>query len=64
MATRSSILACKIPWTEKPGRLQAMASQRVGHNWSELAHIHEGSLVVNLRSLVAACGLLVAVHGI
>ena len=31
MATHSSILAWKIPWTEKPGRLQSMGSQRVGH---------------------------------
>ena len=30
--THSSILAWKIPWTEKPGRLQAMGSQRVGHD--------------------------------
>ena len=29
MATHSSILAWKIPWTEEPGGLQAMASQRV-----------------------------------
>ena len=34
MATHSSILAWKIPWTEKPGRLQPMGSQRVGHNWA------------------------------
>ena len=32
MATHSSILAQRIPWTEKPGRLQSMGSQRVGHN--------------------------------
>ena len=32
MATHSSILAWKIPWTEEPGRLQSMASQRVGHD--------------------------------
>ena len=32
MATHSSILAWKIPWTEKPGRLQSMGLQRVGHN--------------------------------
>ena len=31
MATHSSILAWKIPWTEEPGRLQSMGSQRVGH---------------------------------
>ena len=33
MATLSSVLAWKIPWTEEPGRLQSMESQRVGHNW-------------------------------
>ena len=32
MATHSSTLAWKIPWTERPGRLQSMGSQRVGHN--------------------------------
>ena len=32
MATHSSILAWKIPWTEKPGRLQSMGSQRVGYD--------------------------------
>jgi len=32
MATHSSILAWKIPWTEDPGRLQSTASQRVRHN--------------------------------
>jgi len=32
MATHSSILAWKIPWTEEPGRLQSMGSQKVGHD--------------------------------
>ena len=32
MATHSSILAWRIPWTEEPGRLQSMGSQRVGHD--------------------------------
>ena len=31
MATHSSTIAWKIPWTEEPGRLQATGSQRVGH---------------------------------
>ena len=31
-ATHSSILAWEIPWTEKPGRVQSMGSQRVGHD--------------------------------
>ena len=33
MATHSSILACKIPWTEEPSGLQSTGSQRVGHDW-------------------------------
>ena len=32
MATHSRTLARKIPWTEKPGRLQSMGLQRVGHD--------------------------------
>ena len=32
MATHLSILAWRIPWTEEPGGLQSMGSQRVGHN--------------------------------
>ena len=32
MATHSSTLAWKIPWTEKPGRLQSMGSQKVGQD--------------------------------
>ena len=34
MATHSSTLAWKIPWTEEPGRLQSMRSLRVGHDWA------------------------------
>ena len=33
MATHSSILAWKIPWTEEPGGLQSLKSQRVRHDW-------------------------------
>ena len=32
MATHSSIVAWRIPWTEEPGRLQSVGSQRMGHN--------------------------------
>ena len=32
MATHSSILACRIPWTEEPGRLQSVGSQKVRHD--------------------------------
>ena len=37
MATHSSILAGRIPWTEEPGGLWSIGSQTVGHNWSDLA---------------------------
>jgi len=33
MATHSSILAWKIPWTEEPGKLQSMGPQKVRHDW-------------------------------
>ena len=34
MATHSSILAWRIPWTGEPGRLESMRSLRAGHNWA------------------------------
>ena len=40
MATHSSILAWKIPWTEEHGRLQSIESQTVGHKWSNRACMH------------------------
>ena len=42
MTTHSSILTWRIPWTEEPGRLQSIGSQRVRHNWSTWAqHTHK-----------------------
>ena len=46
MSTHSSILAWRIPWTEEPGRLQSMELQRVGPNWSDLAHTAHREMVV------------------
>ena len=40
MATHSSILARETPWTEEPGGLQSMGSQRFRHDRSDLAQIH------------------------
>ena len=40
MATHSSILAWRILWTEEPGSLQFIGSQRVGHDLINLAHTH------------------------
>ena len=33
IATHSSVLSWEIPWTEEPGRLESMGSQRVRHDW-------------------------------
>ena len=45
MATHSTILAWKIPWTEEPGRLQSMGSQRVRYDWvTNTWNIHLSSL--------------------
>ena len=41
MATHSNILTWRIPWTKEPGGLQFMGSQRVRHDWSDLACMHD-----------------------
>ena len=51
MATHSSTLAWRIPWTEEPGGLQSTGSQRVGHDWTtSLTHslMHLYSVPLNL----------------
>ena len=40
MATHSSILTWRIPWTEEPGGLRSIGSKRVRHDWSNLASTH------------------------
>ena len=50
MATHSGILAGKIPWTEKPGRLQSMGSQRVRHDWMTEHRLKEDSMRVMERA--------------
>ena len=39
VATHPSVPAWRIPWTEEPGGLQSMGSQRVGHDWATNTHI-------------------------
>ena len=55
MATHSSILVWRILWTEEPGGLQCMGSQRVRHSWSDLAHTH-----VKCLDLVSAANIWTA----
>ena len=61
MAIHSSTLAWKISWTEEPGKLQHMESQRVGHNWvtNTFVHFHECQWCPPWPSLeVQACSFL------
>ena len=50
MATHSSILARRIPWTEEPGGLQFMGSQRLGYEWSYLALASAAAAAKSLQS--------------
>ena len=48
MATHSSILVWRNPWTEEPGGLQSMGSQRVRYNWATKQTHSEGWLYFNI----------------
>ena len=50
MATHSSILAWRIPWTEEPCRLQSMGSQRVRHDWATSLHFTSSFCQVRPRN--------------
>ena len=52
MATHSSILVWRIPWTEEPGKLQSVGSHWVRHDWvSMYVHIHVGTclIIINIQ---------------
>ena len=58
MATHSSTLAWKIPWTEEPGRLQSMGSLRVGlSNFTFTFHFHSLEKEMATHSSVLALGI-------
>ena len=50
MATHSSILAWRVPWTEEPGRLQSTGLQRAGHPCASVVVVHG-------LSCLTACGI-------
>ena len=54
MATHSSILAWRIPWTGEPGKLQSMGSQRIKHNCvtNTHTHTHTHTLLHGPRSMI------------
>ena len=51
MATHSSILAWRIPWTEEPGGLQSMGSQRVRYDYVTNTYLLTPSLSYNIQLL-------------
>ena len=55
MATHSSTLAWKIPWSEKPGRLQSMGSQRVGHDWVTSIHFYIDIHIYTIKYFLSTC---------
>ena len=50
MATHSCIIAWRIPWTEEPGGLQSIGSQRVGHDLKCLSTHVEGGVIIESPS--------------
>ena len=53
MATHSSILAWKIPWTEEPGRLQSMGSSKSWTQLSDLAHNQNiNKIVIDMDKII------------
>ena len=53
MAMRSSIRAWRIPWTEEPGGLQSMGSQREGHDWASNVFTPTYLITLNINRLNA-----------
>ena len=51
MATHSKTLAWRMPWTEEPHRLQSIGSQRVRHDWSDLAHTYANMYSISSKTI-------------
>ena len=60
MANHSSIPAWKVPWTEKPGRLQSMGLQRVEHKWATDTRSWNKGIPKGLQSFFSTSRLLPA----
>ena len=52
MATHSSVIAWRIPWTVEPGRLQSLGSQRVGLDMTKQLNFHLIIIKDNLRTIL------------
>ena len=64
MANHSFILAWRIPWTEEPGRLQFMGSQRVRHDWVKFTHIRSTGQSCGTEPLTCGIWCYLHVHGV
>ena len=62
MATHSSILAWRIPWTEEPGGLQFIGSQRVRHDWATSLHFTSTSSQPDVEDIIAAHSWIPALY--
>ena len=62
MAIHSSTIAWKIPWTEEPGRLQSMGSQRVGHDWATSLSLSKGFMPRGTFQCAGHCGESLLTH--
>ena len=61
MATDSSILAWRVPWSVEPGGLQSIGSQRVGHDRVQMhARVSGGVLILRSFSVLASGGFVAA----
>ena len=56
MTAHSSILAWKIPWSEKPVKLQSVESQRVRHDWAH-THTHTHTHTHHIHTYTPAYGV-------
>ena len=61
MVMHSSILACEIPWAEKPGGLPSMGSHRVGHDWSDLVAVAAAAAAAAAAEILGGVSLIFAV---
>ena len=58
MATRSSVLACRIPWTEEPGGLQTMGVEELYRTGQHALHFHCGGVWITASTVIATTTIM------
>ena len=65
IATHSSILAWRIPWTEEPGRMESKGSQRVGHDWvTEYVRKHLSRQFIKIFIIAKSTGKMPSISSV